>query len=159
MRQAIRRVAGPVLALVALVGTGLGGGSDRREATPRLDGRVQHAVASRTPAATGYWQVASDGGVFAFGLPFFGSMGGLHLNRPVVGLAATPGGQGYWLAARDGGIFAFGDAPFRGSMGGSHLNQPVVSASATPRGSGYWLVASDGGLFSFGDAPFAGSAA
>ena len=157
MRQAIRRVAGPVLALVALVGTGLGGGSDRREATPRLDGRVQHAVASRTPAATGYWQVASDGGVFAFGLPFFGSMGGHHLNRPVVGMAATPSGRGYWLVASDGGIFAFGDAAFLGSTGSIQLRQPVVGMTSTPTGSGYWLVASDGGIFAFGDAPFRGS--
>jgi hypothetical protein len=34
--------------------------------------------------------VASDGGLFAFGdAGFFGSMGGQHLNAPVVGLALT----------------------------------------------------------------------
>jgi hypothetical protein len=36
----------------------------------------------------GYWFVAADGGVFAFGdAPFSGSMGSVHLNRPVVGMA------------------------------------------------------------------------
>ncbi len=88
---------------------------------------------------------------------YFGSMGGSHLNAPVVGMAATPDGQGYWLAASDGGIFSFGDAKFDGSMGGSHLNAPVVGMAATPDGQGYWLVASDGGTFSFGDAAFYGS--
>jgi hypothetical protein len=79
----------------------------------------------------GYWEVASDGGLFAFGdAGFFGSMGGQHLNQPVVGIAATPDGRGYWEVASDGGLFAFGDAGFFGSMGGQHLNQPVVGMAA-----------------------------
>ena len=84
-------------------------------------------------------------------------MGGLHLNQPMVGMAATPSGKGYWLVASDGGIFAFGDARFHGSMGGLHLNQPMVGMAPTPSGNGYWTVAGDGGIFSFGDAPFHGS--
>ena len=40
------------------------------------------------PATGGYWEVASDGGVFAFGSPFLGSAGDLHLAAPVVGMAA-----------------------------------------------------------------------
>ncbi len=108
--------------------------------------------------AGGYWLVAADGGIFAFGdAAFHGSMGGTHLNQPIVGMAATPDGKGYWLVAADGGIFAFGDAAFHGSMGGTHLNQPIVGMAATPDGKGYWLVAADGGIFSFGDAPFGGS--
>jgi hypothetical protein len=42
-------------------------------------------------------------------------MGGLHLNQPVVGMAATADGGGYWLVAADGGVFAFGDARFFGA--------------------------------------------
>ena len=111
-----------------------------------------------TPDGGGYWLVASDGGIFAFGdAAFHGSAGNLHLNRPIVGMAATPDGGGYWLVASDGGIFAFGDAQFRGSTGNLHLNQPIVGMAATPDGGGYWLVASDGGVFAFGDAPFRGS--
>ena len=53
-----------------------------------------------TPDGQGYWLVASDGGVFAFGdAPFEGSMGGRHLNAPIVGIAPTRNGQGYWLVA------------------------------------------------------------
>jgi outer membrane protein assembly factor BamB len=44
------------------------------------------------PATGGYWEVASDGGMFAFNAPFFGSMGGTSLNAPVVGMTFTPGG-------------------------------------------------------------------
>ena len=52
----------------------------------------------------GYWEVASDGGIFAFGdAGFYGSMGGTHLNRPIVGIAATSDGRGYWEVASDGG--------------------------------------------------------
>jgi hypothetical protein len=111
-----------------------------------------------TPGGQGYWMVASDGGIFAFGnAQFYGSTGAIHLNRPIVGMAATPDGHGYWLVASDGGIFAFGDAQFYGSTGAMRLNQPIVGMAATPSGHGYWLVASDGGIFSFGDASFHGS--
>ena len=35
----------------------------------------------------GYWFVASDGGIFSYGdAPFRGSMGGQHLNKPMVGM-------------------------------------------------------------------------
>ena len=69
------------------------------------------------PATGGYWLVASDGGIFAFDAPFKGSMGGSHLNEPIVDMAADPATGGYWEVASDGGIFSF-DAPFEGSMGG-----------------------------------------
>ena len=106
----------------------------------------------------GYWLVASDGGIFAFGdAGFYGSTGGQALNQPIVGMAATPDGKGYWLVASDGGIFAFGDAAFYGSTGAAPLNQPIVGIAVTPDGKGYWLVASDGGIFAFGDAAFYGS--
>jgi IPT/TIG domain len=106
----------------------------------------------------GYWEVASDGGIFAFGgAPFYGSMGGKPLNQPIVGIASTPTGTGYWEVASDGGLFAFGGAGFHGSMGGKPLNKPIVGMAPTPTGGGYWEVASDGGLFAFGNAPFYGS--
>jgi hypothetical protein len=110
------------------------------------------------PSFSGYWFVASDGGIFAFGhAAFHGSTGALHLNKPIVGMAPTPNGGGYWLVASDGGLFAFGNARFFGSTGALHLNKPIVGMAATPDGRGYWLVASDGGLFAFGDARFFGS--
>ncbi len=105
-------------------------------------GLVAPVVAmAATPSGKGYWLVASDGGIFAFGdAPFLGSMGGQPLNRPVVGMAATPSGTGYWLVASDGGIFNFGDAPFLGSMGGQPIADPIAAIVATPDGQGLWLL-------------------
>lgn len=86
------------------------------------------AVAQTT---NGYYLVATDGGVFAFGdAKFYGSMGGKHLNSPIVGITVTANDGGYWLIAADGGIFAYGDAKFYGSMGGKPLNAPIVNGVA-----------------------------
>jgi N-acetylmuramoyl-L-alanine amidase len=132
-----------------------------RPASARVAGQptsLHLVVGVATDTTTGgYWMVASNGGVFSFDAPFYGSAGALPLVRPIVGTASTPDGGGYWLVASDGGIFAYGDAGFYGSMGGRPLDRPIVGMAATPDGRGYWLVASDGGVFSFGDARFFGS--
>jgi hypothetical protein len=73
-----------------------------------------------TPSGKGYWLVASDGGMFAFGdATFHGSTGNITLNKPIVGMAATTTGKGYWFVANDGGIFSFGDATFLGAPTGT----------------------------------------
>ncbi|MGH9103631.1 MAG: hypothetical protein ACRDYD_11715, partial [Acidimicrobiales bacterium] len=72
--------------------------------------------------------MASDGGIFSYGdARFYGSMGGRHLDQPVVAMASTPDGRGYWLVASDGGIFSYGDARFYGSMGGAPTIGSVVA--------------------------------
>ena len=111
-----------------------------------------------TPTGTGYWTVASDGGIFAFGdARFFGSTGNIRLNRPVVALAPTASGNGYWMYASDGGIFTYGDAPFRGSGAGLDLGPSVVGVAASPTGQGYWMAGSAGTVAAFGDARCYGS--
>ncbi len=78
-----------------------------------------------TPDGRGYWEVASDGGIFSFGdAAFAGSAGSIALNEPIVGMAATPDGRGYWEVASDGGIFSFGDAAFAGSAAGLPQSGP-----------------------------------
>jgi peptidoglycan-N-acetylglucosamine deacetylase len=87
--------------------------------------------AAATPDGGGYWEVASDGGIFSFGdAAFQGSMGGRELNSPIVGIAGTPDGGGYWEVASDGGIFSF-EAPFYGSRAGLGADRffAVVSGS------------------------------
>ena len=88
----------------------------------------------------GYWMVASDGGIFAFGnAPFLGSTGCIRLDRPVVGMIASPD------------MTTVGEStaciPGAGTTGGPANLQP----------GGYMMVASDGGVFTFGNATFAGS--
>ena len=134
------------LGAIAFVGIGT--------SPPQAQGSSLHAQLVSTSSRTaedasgqGYWMVASDGGVFAFGnAKFYGSMGGQHLNSPIVNIVGTPDGMGYWLVAKDGGIFTFGDAHFYGSMGGTHLNQSIVGGAGlnfgSAQGPGYWEVAS-----------------
>jgi len=105
----------------------------------------------------GYWYLGRDGGIFAFDVPFYGSVPGLGIRAEVLGMAATPTGGGYWVLARDGGVFAFGDARFHGNMVGRPLASPIIRLEPTSTGKGYWLLAADGGVFSFGDAKFHGS--
>jgi hypothetical protein len=112
-----------------------------------------------TPDGHGYWEVASDGGIFAFGdAQFHGSTGALLLNQPIVGIDTTPDGGGYWTVASDGGIFAFGDAQFYGSAIGMSPTSPIVGVASTPDGHGYWAAAANGAVYTFGDAAYAGGA-
>jgi hypothetical protein len=95
-------------------------------------------------------------------------MGGITLQRPVVGIVPTRDRGGYWLDASDGGVFSFGDTQFYGSIPGlglnparsgkpNSLNAPIVGMVPSHDQGGYFMVASDGGVFAFGDAHFAGS--
>jgi hypothetical protein len=141
IRLVVSGVAGLALCLIGMV--------------PGTSGAATPQTAVQTES---YWLVAADGGVFSFGgAGFYGSMGGMPLNAPIVGMASGVGDAGYWLVGADGGVFTFGNADFYGSMGGTPLNQPVVGIAATPDGKGYWLVASDGGVFAYGDATYYGS--
>ena len=78
---------------------------------------------------SGYWLVASDGGIFPFGAATahsYGSTGATKLNQPIVDMEALPDDSGYWLVGADGGIFPFGAAPGLGSTGGLTLPAPIV---------------------------------
>jgi hypothetical protein len=112
-----------------------------------------------TPRGEGYWLVASDGGVFAFGdAVFHGSVAELALAAPVVGIAATPTGEGYWLVASDGGVFAFGDAAYDGSPHDYGVDEATVGLAPSADGDGYYVVGRSGGVFAFGGAAYRGAA-
>ena len=54
---------------------------------------LNQPIVGMAPAGdgSGYWLVASDGGIFNFGdAGFFGSAGAIHLNRPIVVMAVPP---------------------------------------------------------------------
>ena len=110
-----------------------------------------------TANGQGYWEVASDGGIFSFNAPFYGALAGWPLRQPVTGMTATPSGHGYWIVTGDGAVFPFGDAKGYGTLSNLQLNSPIKSLIAGPGGKGYWLYAADGGVFSFGSARFHGS--
>lgn len=105
----------------------------------------------------GYWQVARDGGVFAYGNAAFHGSAAPAGRTDIIGMAARPQGDGYWVAAANGAVYGFGAAAHRGDMAGQALNRPIVGIERDPDGDGYWLVAADGGIFAF-NAPYHGSA-
>jgi hypothetical protein len=105
----------------------------------------------------GYFMVASDGGVFAFGDgKFEGSCPGIGgCTGTAVAVMPDQTGNGYWLVTNSGAVYAFGDATYYGAPAASTV--PVVDAVATRDGHGYWLVYANGVVSNFGDATNFGS--
>ena len=67
----------------------------------------------------GYFMVASDGGVFAFGdAHFAGSCPGIGgCSGAAVAVMPDASGNGYWLVTQTGNVYTFGDAPYYGAPG------------------------------------------
>ena len=107
----------------------------------------------------GYFMVASDGGVFAFGdAKFAGSCPGIGgCSGAAVAVMPDASGDGYWLVTQTGHIYTFGDARDFGAPGPQSV--PVTSAVRTPDGKGYWILFANGAVAPFGDAGDYGSPA
>ena len=105
----------------------------------------------------GYFMVASDGGVFAFGdARFEGSCPGIGgCAGSAVAVMPDRTGNGYWLVTNLGAVYAFGDAAYYGAP--KPASVPVVDAVATGNGQGYWLLYANGVVANFGDATNFGS--
>ena len=74
---------------------------------------------------------------------FFGSTGSIHLNKPIVGMAATPDGNGgpaWWPPTGASSTSVMPGSSARPAP--SHLNKPVVGHGSHPRRQ--WVLA--GGL-------------
>jgi len=140
---------------------------------------VPAAPANAGPPPSGYWLVAGDGGVFGFGVPFFGSAASdptkcppnvvdrQHPTGQCFAIASTPTGRGYWILNGDkGAIYRFGDAGAYGDPATLHAGEsreflPTGEAIvSTPTGHGYWVLESGlsgaGAVEHFGDAAFFG---
>ena len=107
----------------------------------------------------GYFMVASDGGVFAFGdAHFAGSCPGIGgCSGAAVAVMPDASGNGYWLVTKTGTVYTFGDASYYGAPG--NTGSPVTSAVRTPNGGGYWILTADGTVYNYGDAGSYGDAA
>jgi VCBS repeat-containing protein len=104
----------------------------------------------------GYWLLAKDGGVFAFGdAKFFGP--NRNQGNDIAGMAATATGQGYWTVDDDGDVFAYGDAKDYGSRPGPEIDD-ISGFAGRSQGDGYWMVSRDGAVYAFGAAQYFGSA-
>jgi hypothetical protein len=103
----------------------------------------------------GYWMVAEDGAVFAFGgVVSYGPAVVVPSGHRAVDLTPTPSGLGYWVVDDRGAVEARGDALPHGSLDPGDLtaDEHVASISATPTGFGYWLFTNKGRVHPFGDA-------
>jgi len=70
-----------------------------------------------TPSGSGYWLVASDGGIFSFGdARFFGSAQTYRPAGSVVDIIATA--KGYAVLTSRGAVYTFGDAGYFGGSAG-----------------------------------------
>jgi hypothetical protein len=105
----------------------------------------------------GYFMVAADGGVFAFGdAHFAGSCPGIGgCSGAAVAVMPDASGGGYWLVTQSGAVYTFGDATYYGAPG--NTGSAVTSAVRTPDGRGYWILTANGTLYPYGDAANEGS--
>ncbi len=127
-------------------------------ALPALNAPIVGMVPSAD--SRGYFMVAADGGVFAFGdAQFEGSCPGRGgCTGSAVSVLPDATGRGYWLVTDTGNVYTFGDAPAEGQplddTDGQPLPSPVTSAVRTPDGGGYWVLLQDGQALTFGDAEY-----
>jgi outer membrane protein assembly factor BamB len=85
-------------------------------------------------AGTGYSEVAADGGIFTFGsgVPYLGSVPGIHQNiSDIVGAALLPDG-GYVLDGANGTDYWWSSAGGHGIESLGQLNRPVVGGTGLP---------------------------
>jgi hypothetical protein len=78
------------------------------------------------PKGDGYWMIARDGGIFAFGgAPFKGSGASARTPSPYTAMLPSTTGNGYLMLREDGRIATFGDAPNLGDSGGRVFGRAV----------------------------------
>ena len=111
-------------------------------------------IVGMVPSADGggYFMVASDGGVFAFGdARFAGSCPGIGgCSGAAVAVLPDATGGGYWLVTKTGNVYTFGDAPYFGAPGPQ--GSPITAAVRSADGHGYFVLLANGTVDGYGDA-------
>jgi hypothetical protein len=106
-------------------------------------------------AITGYYLLAADGHVLAFGAA---APIGADLDvggRRCVAITSFAEGGGVVVATADGALLAPPPSPLGGAS--SPTAASIVDAEGTPYGTGLWVLDAAGGVFCHGDALFHGS--
>jgi hypothetical protein len=106
----------------------------------------------------GYWQLRSDGQMFAFG-----DARTFPINSPrnvaagpIVKMVAANNNQGYWYVDLTGRVFSAGSAHWFGDLDGQQFRD-VMSMAVPTNGSGYYLLHSNGRVDAFGSATHYGN--
>ena len=134
-------------------------GSGLHPAASGLPNSLNAPIVGMVPSidGNGYFMVASDGGVFAFGdARFEGSCPGIGgCSGAAVAVVPDASGNGYWVVTSSGAVYTFGDAVNHGAPGPQ--GSGITAAVATPDGGGYWILDGAGQVFPFGTAVGMGS--
>jgi peptidoglycan/xylan/chitin deacetylase (PgdA/CDA1 family) len=96
----------------------------------------------------GYHIATSNGGVYSFGLPGYGSAAGSLGAARAVGLAVDPKTGGYWILKSNGGVANY-NAPWYGSLTGKIPAGQRVTAIAATSSGGYLVATSNGAVYGF----------
>ena len=88
--------------------------------------------AVRTPDGGGYWILAADVSVYAYGdARYDGGATGIGNLDFASAIFGTADGAGYWVASSTGQVWNRGDAPVLGSMAGTKLNGAIVGGTGS----------------------------
>lgn len=114
-----------------------------------------------TENRTGYWQVRSNGRIYAFGdarTYANSSWNKRDFKYPILAMNATVEGEGYWVMDYSGHIESYGSAQYYGDPDADGQNLlDIVDFAISPAG-GYWVLHKDGTVDSYGSATPHGSA-
>jgi hypothetical protein len=105
----------------------------------------------------GYWMLAADGEVYAFGdADPYPAWPTPIPPGAAIDVEPTPSGRGYWVVNEGGGVRYHGDAAQKGQAGSLRPGEVATAISRTRTGAGYWLFTNQGRVLPFGDAEFFG---
>ena len=108
--------------------------------------KLNHPIVgmAATPDGKGYWLVASDGGIFAFGdAHFFGSPAAKGVSDWVTGMAVTPDGKGYWIANANGAVYQLRRRRLLRQQPWHGAHRVDRRYHGRPGRKGYWLLEPD----------------
>jgi hypothetical protein len=150
----LKGVAGSVYTIRVEALNALGAGAPSAPSPPAVIPLVIGDASAIGPPH-GYWMLADDGAVFAFGaVQAYDPPVQVAPGHRAVDLAPTPTGLGYWVVDDRGVVEARGDAQPHGSLAPGDLapGERVASISPTPTGFGFWVFTNRGRVHAFGDA-------
>lgn len=124
--------------------------------TPYGELRLFYAAVAR-PQGDGYWQIAANGDVYAYGAAELHERNepDTHTSWPIA-MRSTTSGRGYWTLDQNGKVLTYGDAVNYGSA--NRDAKDAIDLAITPSGNGYWILLLSGEVHTFGDAINYGSA-
>jgi subtilisin family serine protease len=114
--------------------------------------RLPARASQSGPTSAGYFMVAEQGKVDAFGDAAYRGDAWGDLDRARVTHLESLSERGYWILDETGRVFAFGNARHYGDIAASQRRpgERAIALRSVLGGAGYWIFTSAGRVFSFG---------